>query len=79
MICVVSPHLPPVEEVLRNQARPGSAGMAPLLHSIFIATPRNTAPSYQTTLGMVLSPLQHHQHQFIQFCAARSIKKLSIF
>ena len=44
MIRVVSPHLPAVEEVLRNQARPGSGGMAPLLHSIFTrGVPRNPA------------------------------------
>ena len=42
MIRVVSPHLPPVEEVLRNQARPGSGGMAPLLHSIFTSASKSS-------------------------------------
>ena len=78
-LCCVTPPSP-----CRGSAeKPGQAGLgregctAPLyFYPRCSSTPHSTAPSYQTTLGMVLSPLQHHQHQFIQFCNARSIKKL---
>ena len=78
-LCCVTPPSP-----CRGSAeKPGQAGLgrdgstAPLyFYPRCSSTPHSTAPSYQTTLGMVLSPLKHHQHQFIQFCNARSIKKL---